>query len=103
MAFEEEWNRPLAGLPARQCARCTAVRRALVQAVRSCDRRGIDRLLRVVCEADAMSERLIELAKRIQRRPYNRPGSDKTWVVQSMWAHLKFAEEVRQADRVRGR
>ena len=44
-----------------------------------------------------MSERLIELAKRIQRRPYNRPGSDKTWVVQSMWAHSQFTDEVRQA------
>ena len=47
-----------------------------------------------------MTDRLIELARRIEHQPWNRPGTDKTWVVNAMWNQLQFANEVRQAKRV---
>jgi hypothetical protein len=47
-----------------------------------------------------MDPKLIELAERIEARPWNRPGTDKTWVVNAMSTFLKFREEVRQARRV---
>ena len=46
-----------------------------------------------------MSEHLKELASRIQEQPWNRPGSDKTWVLHAMWTHLRFIAEVRRASR----
>lgn len=47
-----------------------------------------------------MSERLIEIARRIESQPWNRPGTDKTWVLSAMWTQQRFQEEVRQARRV---
>lgn len=46
-----------------------------------------------------MRDSLIQLARRIQERPWNRPGTDKTWVVQAMWQQRRFAQEVRRATR----
>jgi hypothetical protein len=54
-------------------------------------------------EVDSMSQRLIELANRIQQQPWNRPGSDKTWVLHAMWTHLEFMDEVHRAGRAGGR
>jgi hypothetical protein len=50
-----------------------------------------------------MSEKLIEFARRLQQRRWNRPGTDKTWVLQALSQHQKFAEEVRSAVRVAAR
>ena len=50
-----------------------------------------------------MSESLEEIAKRIEARPWNRSGTDKTWVLNAMSTHLQFREEVRKATRVRDR
>jgi len=50
-----------------------------------------------------MSKRLIEIAKRIESQPWNRPGTDKTWVLNAMATQLRFQEEVRQAKRVQPR
>jgi len=47
-----------------------------------------------------MTERLIELAQRIQERPWNRPGTDKTWVLHAMWQHRLFRDEIQRAERV---
>ncbi len=47
-----------------------------------------------------MDPKLIELAERIEARPWNHPGSDKTWVVKAMSTFLEFREEMRQARRV---
>jgi hypothetical protein len=47
-----------------------------------------------------MDQELIELAERIESRPWNRPGTDKTWVVNAMSTFLKFRGEVFQARRV---
>jgi len=44
-----------------------------------------------------MTEELIELAKRIEGQPWNRPGTDKTWVLYALSTALKFQGEVRQA------
>ena len=44
-----------------------------------------------------MKQRLIELARRIQARPWNRPGSDKSWVLRAMWERQRFQREVREA------
>jgi hypothetical protein len=46
-----------------------------------------------------MTERLIELARRIQARPWNRPGTDKTWVLHAMWEQQAFRREIRDARR----
>ena len=36
----------------------------------------------------------------LESRPWNRPGSDKTWVLVSMTAHQRFMRAVRSATRV---
>jgi hypothetical protein len=50
-----------------------------------------------------MSDSLTDLATRIEAKPWNRPGTDKTWVLNAMSAHLQFRAEVRKAKRVRAR
>ncbi|MHA7836873.1 MAG: hypothetical protein ACX98W_05370 [bacterium] len=50
-----------------------------------------------------MAETLSEIARRISNAPWNRPGSDKTWVLDAMAQALKFQREIRQAKRVDGR
>jgi hypothetical protein len=50
-----------------------------------------------------MSETLIQLARRLERQPWNRPGTDKTWVLQALWQHRLFAREVASAERVAAR
>ena len=47
-----------------------------------------------------MSETLIEFARNLQEKPWNRPGTDKTWVLQALWQHRLFSREVREAERV---
>jgi hypothetical protein len=47
-----------------------------------------------------MSDRLIELARRIEQQPWNQPGTDKTWVLQVLWHHRLFSREVGRAERV---
>lgn len=43
-----------------------------------------------------MTDRLIELARRIERQPWNRPGTDKTWVLNAMWNQIQFSKEIRR-------
>ena len=50
-----------------------------------------------------MTDRLIELARRIQARPWNAAGSDKTWVIEALRQHQLFLREVREARRVQTR
>jgi len=50
-----------------------------------------------------MPDSLKEIAKRIEAQPWNRPGTDKTWVLNAMSTHLQFRNEVRKAKRVRSR
>jgi len=47
-----------------------------------------------------MSKRLEEIARSLERAPWNRRGSDKTWVLNAMWQQIRFGAEVRQAERV---
>ncbi|MBW2243391.1 MAG: hypothetical protein JRH01_15510 [Deltaproteobacteria bacterium] len=47
-----------------------------------------------------MTKRLVELAMRIQRRPWNRPGTDKSWVLRAMHESQAFKREVREAQGV---
>jgi hypothetical protein len=47
-----------------------------------------------------MTDRLIDLARRIQGRPWNLPGTDKSWVLEAMWQQQLFQREVEQARRV---
>jgi hypothetical protein len=51
----------------------------------------------------AMSGSLSEIAKRIEGQPWNRSGTDKTWVLNAMSAQRRFQQEVRQAKRVPAR
>jgi hypothetical protein len=44
-----------------------------------------------------MLESLAEIAKRIEAQPWNRSGTDKTWVLNAMSTMIRFREEVRQA------
>ncbi len=48
-----------------------------------------------------MSESLSEMAKRIESQVWNRPGSDKTWVLNAMSTQQQFQREVSRAKRVR--
>jgi hypothetical protein len=50
-----------------------------------------------------MTDRLREIARRLERAPWNRPGSDKTWVLNAMWQRIRFQGEVRRAERVEPR
>jgi hypothetical protein len=50
-----------------------------------------------------MSEKLIEFAQRLERKPWYQPGTDKTWVLQALWQHQLFSKEVRSAERVAAR
>jgi hypothetical protein len=42
---------------------------------------------------------LSRIARWLERRPWNRPGTDKTWVLESMWAALVFDRELDRAER----
>ncbi len=44
-----------------------------------------------------MSKRLIEIARRIESQPWNRPGTDKTWVLNAMSTQQQFIREIQQA------
>lgn len=48
-------------------------------------------------------DRLAQLGRRLQNAPWNRPGADKTAIVNAMWQGQRFAREVRRAVRERGR
>ena len=50
-----------------------------------------------------MSDRLIAFARRLQEQSWNRPGTDKTWVLHALWQHRLFSREVRNAERVAAR
>jgi hypothetical protein len=44
-----------------------------------------------------MTQRLVEIARRMQARPWNRPGSDKTWVLRALWEQQVFRREIEKA------
>jgi hypothetical protein len=44
-----------------------------------------------------MTKRLVELARRIQEQPWNRPGTDKTWVLRAMWEQQVLQRELLEA------
>lgn len=48
----------------------------------------------------ASARRWTEVARRIQAKPWNRPGTDKTWVLNALSQHLLFSKEVKNAGRV---
>ncbi len=50
-----------------------------------------------------MSDLLCEIARRIESQPWNRPGADKTWVLNAMSTQQQFQKEVGKANRVRAR
>jgi hypothetical protein len=50
-----------------------------------------------------MDPTLRRIARWLESRAWNRPGSDKTWVLGAMWAALAFQREVRRAERVDAR
>ena len=43
---------------------------------------------------------LERIARRLAAQPYNRSGSDKTWVLRTMWSALRLREQIRSAKRV---
>jgi hypothetical protein len=50
-----------------------------------------------------MTRRLTELARQIEGRPWNRPGTDKTWVLRILREHQIFRDEVHKAAHARRR
>ena len=50
-----------------------------------------------------MSEKLLQLARRLEQQPWNQPGADKTWVLQALSEHRRFTREVASAERVAAR
>jgi hypothetical protein len=63
----------------------------------------ISHLQRRWLSSAVMAETWIELARSIQAKPWNRPGTDKTWVLNALSQHRLFAQEVRNARRVAAR
>ena len=47
-----------------------------------------------------LSAALERIARRVVAEPYNRSGSDKTWVLRTMWSCLLFRHTVANAKRV---
>ncbi len=43
-----------------------------------------------------MTDRLIALARRIERQPWNRPRTDKAWVLNAMWNQIQLSKEIRR-------
>ena len=48
-----------------------------------------------------VSESFDRIARRIEAEPWNRPGTDKTWVLNAMADQLRFRAEVGKSKRVR--
>jgi hypothetical protein len=42
---------------------------------------------------------LSRIARWLERQPWNRPGTDKAWVLDAMWAALVFEREATRAER----
>jgi hypothetical protein len=47
-----------------------------------------------------MDAELLRLARWLEAQPWNRPGTDKTWVLKSMGASLELRRAVQRAKRV---
>jgi len=58
----------------------------------SCRQRRLD--------SAAVTEDLLRLARWLEAQPWNRPGSDKTWVLRTHWSGFLFSRELRRAVRV---
>ena len=43
---------------------------------------------------------LERIARRVAAEPHNRSGSEKTWVLRTMWSALRLREQIRGAKRV---
>jgi hypothetical protein len=50
-----------------------------------------------------MEDRLARIAAKIERRPWNRPGTDKTWVLSALAEHQKWLRAMKRAKRVSAR
>lgn len=48
----------------------------------------------------AVDAELERIARWLQAQPWNRPGTDKSWVLRCMLAHRQFVEARRKAVRV---
>ncbi len=46
-----------------------------------------------------MESSWLALAERIEQQPWNRPGTDKTWVLNALASHQRLLAEVRAAGR----
>ena len=49
----------------------------------------------------SLTEKLANLARHIQRQPWNACGEDKTWVLEALHQYQLFQQEIREAQRVR--
>jgi hypothetical protein len=43
---------------------------------------------------------LLRIARWLERQPWNRPDTDKAWVLKAIWTAYEFQREVRRAERV---
>jgi hypothetical protein len=43
-----------------------------------------------------VTDRIVQLARKLETRPWNRPGSDKGWVLRAMWQHVLFQQETKR-------
>jgi hypothetical protein len=48
-----------------------------------------------------MTDRLIELARKIECQAWNRRGTDETWVLDAMRQRLRFEGEIRATSPIR--
>ena len=49
-----------------------------------------------------METDLLRIARWLERQPWNRPGTDKAWVLETLWTAREFQHEVRRATCVGG-
>jgi hypothetical protein len=47
-----------------------------------------------------VTDELLRLARWLEAQPWNRPGSEKSWVLATFWGGVLFARERRRAERV---
>ena len=50
-----------------------------------------------------MDPTLLRIARWLEACSWNRPGTDKAWVLEAMWAALLFDRELSEARRAGGR
>lgn len=47
-----------------------------------------------------MDEKLVRIARWLEKQPWNKPGADKTWVLRGADVYRRWSEAIRDARRL---